>query len=152
VKPASGRNIEYRLRPAAARDLEWLVDLRLETMSGHLDAAGKSLSLQDQKDRVLRDFDSIRIVAMNDEDIGMLKLLRNPEQWKLVQIQLRLQFQGLGLGTRILTDLLVEAQTNTVPVTLSVLKVNPAKRLYERLGFCVVSEKEAAFEMRFDTT
>jgi ribosomal protein S18 acetylase RimI-like enzyme len=57
-------------------------------------------------------------------------------------------YRGLGVGTRIITDLIAEAKDNGACVVLSVLKVNPAKRLYDRLGLCVISETSQAYEMR----
>lgn len=41
-----------------------------------------------------------------------------------------------------------EAGQAGVAVELSVLKVNPARRLYERLGFVQVSEGEHSYLMR----
>jgi ribosomal protein S18 acetylase RimI-like enzyme len=40
------------------------------------------------------------------------------------------------------------AEANALPVTLKVLKGNPAKRLYDRLGFEIVGEDDIQFYMR----
>jgi ribosomal protein S18 acetylase RimI-like enzyme len=135
-------------RRAAASDLPFLVALRVATMSAHLEAAGESLTSEDQVARVLADFDCIELVLRDGEPIGMIKVLRAPEGWRLVQIQLAAEHQGGGIGGRIIADLLADARRADVPVVLSVLKVNPARRLYERLGFRVVAEKDASWEMR----
>ncbi len=45
-------------------------------------------------------------------------------------------------------QLLASADSRGVPVRLRVLKVNPARRLWERLGFRVARETETHYEMR----
>ncbi|QTD94255.1 hypothetical protein J4G50_19415 [Burkholderia anthina] len=44
------------------------------------------------------------------------------------------------MGEAVLRELLTEAAREHVPVSLSVLHGNPARRLYERLGFRFASE------------
>jgi ribosomal protein S18 acetylase RimI-like enzyme len=46
--------------------------------------------------------------------------------------------------------LLAEWEPTRKPVVLGVLKNNPARRLYERLGFLVVGESEMKFMMRHE--
>ena len=43
--------------------------------------------------------------------------------------------------------MLFRSQAADAEIRLSVLKANPARRVYERLGFTVVAEKAHAFEM-----
>ena len=47
---------------------------------------------------------------------------------------------GKGIGARLLTQLFTSAATAYPAVYLSVRATNPAKRLYERLGFVVIGE------------
>ena len=138
------------LRPAALADVEWLTRLRIRTMGPHLEAAGDVIALGEQRARVVQDFECIQVVERSGEAIGMLKVVKAQEQWKLVQIQLEPAYQGLGIGGMIVSQLLDDARQAHAPVTLTVLKVNPAKRLYDRLGFRVVAEKERSYEMRAD--
>ena len=78
----------------------------------------------------------------------MIKVVRNSDCWKLVQFQLLPQYQGRGIGTKLLEELIADAQANRVAITLSVLKVNPARSLYQRLGFRVTADNERSYEMR----
>ncbi len=137
----------FTTRAADATDAPWLIDLRLDTMGGYLAASGEQLSLADQRARVMHQFEHIRIIEQAGQRIGMVKAVRSPDAFQLVQIQLAPAHQGRGIGARIVSDLLAEASTANVPVTLSVLKVNPARRLYERLGFRVTAEKDRSLQM-----
>lgn len=50
--------------------------------------------------------------------------------------------QGRGLGTELLRRVLARADARRLPVRLQVLKGNPARRLYRRLGFVDAAETE----------
>lgn len=51
-------------------------------------------------------------------------------------------FRGKGIGTVLLVKFLEEIQKRNLPgISLSVQKENPAYRLYERLGFEIVSDQ-----------
>jgi ribosomal protein S18 acetylase RimI-like enzyme len=65
----------------------------------------------------------------------------------LSQIELLPAFQGQGIGSQLITDLMDEARQQNLPITLQVLKVNPAQRLYQRLGFVVTGETATHFLM-----
>ena len=137
------------LRPVRPDDVNWLVDLRIATMGGYLRASGETLTREDQAARVAYAFDDIRVVEDEAEPIGMIKVTRAPDVWKLVQIQMLPDYQGRGIGTRLIGALQEEAHALGQAIELSVLNVNPALRLYERLGFAVVERKQRSTTMRW---
>ena len=139
---------DLELRKATSADLDWLLELRLATMQGYFEQSGQSLSIEEQRRRVLQAFSEIRIIRSGGENIGMIKVVREADIWHLVQIQLAPEHQGRGLGTTLIERLLAAAREADVPVSLQVLKVNPAKRLYERLGFRVVADHGHSYEMQ----
>jgi ribosomal protein S18 acetylase RimI-like enzyme len=81
-------------------------------------------------------------------DIGAISVKRLPTEVFLGTISIMPDHQGRGLGTAVITDLIREAQARHHPVALQVLKVNRARRLYERLGFIVTGETETHYQMR----
>ncbi|MEM7097556.1 MAG: GNAT family N-acetyltransferase [Pseudomonadota bacterium] len=140
-------SLTYRRRPVTDQDLEWLVTLRTLTMVPHLEASGYVFDDADNTARVTQDYDSIQVIQHAGRDVGMLKVLRSSEVWQLIQIQIHPDHQSLGLGGRVLDDLIKEAFEHGKSLSLSVLKVNPAQRLYLRHGFVVESESEGAYQM-----
>lgn len=142
--------VRYALRTATMADLGWLIELRKQTMTPSFETLGERLSHAQHEARVLDHFDDIRIITAHDQDVGMLKLIREREHWRLVQIQLLARFQGRGIGGAIVSNLLADARSQRMPVVLSVLKNNPAKRLYSRLGFEVTAAKKRSYAMRFE--
>lgn len=60
-------------------------------------------------------------------------------------------YQGQGLGTAVILDVIGQAASRRLPVELSVVPANPrAKHLYERLGFVVTSIESPFIQMRQD--
>ncbi|MFA6522124.1 MAG: GNAT family N-acetyltransferase [Patescibacteria group bacterium] len=59
------------------------------------------------------------------------------------------EFQGQGIGTKLLGSLIQEANTKKIPVRLQVLKANRAIDLYKKFGFEEVGENDTHFEMEY---
>lgn len=144
--------LQYTLRKATESDIGWLIELRSRTMDQHMIASGLVPDPDTHRSRVMHAFGDIEIVQIDSTDIGMVKVEKMPEVWRVVQIQIVPELQGRGIGTLILRQVLEEAGNVGRPVTLNVLKSNPAVHLYERLGFGVVLEKERAFVMRVEAS
>jgi ribosomal protein S18 acetylase RimI-like enzyme len=83
-----------------------------------------------------------RIVVLEGEDIGVLAIEEREDELFLAKISILPEYQGQGIGTQLIGSLLDRAFGRGLPVTLQVLKGNPARRLYERLGFVVVGVTE----------
>ena len=129
-------------------DMPWLLVLRKATMSEHFETSGLEASDEDHKNRVLHEFDAIQIIQRNGRDIGMIKLVKEDEIWTLVQIQILPNHQRQGFASQLISEIITEASNDSCVLKLSVLKANPARALYERLGFSVTSETEYSYNMQ----
>jgi ribosomal protein S18 acetylase RimI-like enzyme len=76
-----------------------------------------------------------QLVVVSGRPIGRLLVHRSPERIHLVDIALLPEARGQGIGTALLQALQAEATLAGLPLRLSVFAANPARRLYERLGF-----------------
>jgi ribosomal protein S18 acetylase RimI-like enzyme len=137
------------LRPATNTDEPFLLGLRRATMTEHLERAGEPSDAAAHYARLQYRYDAARIICLGGVAIGLLKAYRDETEWHLVQLQIDPQHQGRGLGERIIKTLLASAQANALPVSLNVLRGNPAKRLYERLGFRETGADAQEFHMRW---
>lgn len=117
-------------------------------MADYLSAAGIEVSDEGHRDRVLQDFDAIQIVQHRDLDVGMVKLVKETHDWNLIQIQILPAFQRQGFATQLISNILRDARRSSARLRLSVLKINPARTLYERLGFHIVGETDHSYEMQ----
>jgi ribosomal protein S18 acetylase RimI-like enzyme len=135
-------------RPATQDDVPFLMQLRFDTMGPHLVAIGADASEAHHRARMLYRFELGQVLIEGGEPVGLLKLARDPQEWTVIQIQLAPKLQGRGLGRQLLEEFLAEAKAAGKDVVLNVLKANPAKKLYERLGFYVEREDAHHFYMR----
>jgi len=74
-------------------------------------------------------------------------VVREKDFAHLVDIALLTEQRGRGIGSGLLRELIQQCSRDGVPLRLQVLKVNPALRLYERLGFRQTSEDQMYLQM-----
>lgn len=92
----------------------------------------------------------VRIIQLAGKDVGWLQVVDGDEELFLAQIFIEPGFQNRGIGSFAVKQVLLAAATRSLPLALAVVKANPARRLYERLGFRTTHEDEIKFYMRRD--
>jgi ribosomal protein S18 acetylase RimI-like enzyme len=86
-----------------------------------------------------------KIIVIDGRDAGYLWVIEKENEVLLASIRLLPKHQNHGIGSKIIRDLLDKSEK---PVRLQVLKVNPARHLYERLGFEICEETATHFTMK----
>ncbi len=81
------------------------------------------------------------LILSASEPIGRLYLERTTNTWNVIDIALIAGRRGRGIGSALIAELLAEASEHASAVELHVESFNPARRLYERLGFCMVENR-----------
>lgn len=87
------------------------------------------------------------ILLHQDQRAGAAILCRRPHEIRLVDLALLPAFRNLGIGTALLRLLQAEAERTHRRVGLQVQRRNPARRLYERLGFVKTSQTPSHLSM-----
>ena len=136
------------LRAATEADMQFLLELWRNAMSPHFAVSGISTSEENPLRRLLMRFECAAIVLLEGQPAGLFKVARDGTDWKLVQILLSPTVQRKGIGAHLIRKLITEAKTAGASLGLSVLKQNPARELYLRLGFVIIGEETHAYEMR----
>lgn len=85
------------------------------------------------------------IASVGVAEIGCVWLDRHPQIWRILDISVLTSERNKGIGEAILRWVI--AQAGASPVGLSVEPTNPARRLYERLGFCEQAGSDYFVEM-----
>ena len=75
------------------------------------------------------------IVLQGETPIGRLYVHRRPDELRIVDVALLPAYRGRGIGGGLLQAILVEAAAAGLAVRLHVETFNPARHLYQRLGF-----------------
>lgn len=94
------------------------------------------------------DVAQVRIITLDGADVGWLQTMTHEGAYFLGQLFVETSRQRHGIGTDVVHRLIGEASRAGQAMTLGVVKINPAKQLYDRLGFRVVYEDERKFYMR----
>lgn len=145
------------LRPAHSDDEKFLLSLYASTRSElellawdnqqKLQFAAMQFNFQSQQYQATYPAADYSIVQKGQEPIGRLIVNRDQSEFVLVDISLLPAHRQQGIGTELIVALLREAQARELPVRLHVVVSNPAKQLYERLGFTIVSSDSVYCEM-----
>jgi len=138
-------------RPATQEDYDFLWWLHRATMRPYVkktwgwDEVRQSQHFQERFDPTTRE-----IIESDGVPIGYITVERREKVIFLAAIEIAPDYQNRGIGTMLVQVLLDESRSRGVPVELYVLKVNPARGLYERLGFAMIRETETHYIMNFN--
>jgi len=134
------------LRPAEPADWEFLFRVYASTRAEELSLVPWS---EEQREGFLRAQFSAQdrcyrenypgaefcIILVDDLPAGRLYLHRRADELRIMDVALLPEYQRQGIGTCLLRRILDQAVANQIRVTIHVEIFNPARGLYERLGF-----------------
>jgi len=134
-------------------DIDFLLKLRKKSKSAHLAVAKIKLTNEQHLERIKEHYYDSHIILRDRKPIGVLKmgvvaLTGTSKSLHIRQLQILPEFQGQGVGSKILTVVKKRALQLQLPITLNVLLKNPARGLYLRHGFQIEGKNKLEFHMR----
>ena len=140
-------------RSVKHEDIDFLLSLRKKTMSKHLADAKLKLSNEQHLERIKENYYNSHIILRDRKPIGLLKfgvvaINDTDKSLHIMQLQIVPEFQGKGIGSKVLAVVKKKALQLQLPITLNVLLKNPAKGLYLRHGFQIEGKNKIEFQMR----
>ncbi len=139
-------------RAATDADKPFLLSLRLATMAPHYARQGITLGDEEERLRAQSHLDAAVIIEAEGQPVGVVKVVQDGTTWTIDQFQVAPTHQGRGLGTLVLRAVIGDARRAGALLRLSVLKQNPAARLYARMGFRTLAESNHSYKMTFIDT
>jgi len=140
----------YTLRAATSADFDWLRHLHHETLRDTITQQfGWDEPWQDAYFTAHFNPTDTQIVQAGGVDAGMIEVHTLPDELFLANILIVPAYANRGLGTALIRDLQQRAANEGVSVRLQVLFANPARVLYERLGFTEERRTETHHVMRW---
>lgn len=138
-------------RAASRDDAEFALRVERETMRDYTIAAFGNWAEEAVRERSFGHVERGRtaVVEADGVPIGVLRVERGADGIDLKQLFILPSHQRRGIGEALTRDLMRESQVGGVPLKLRVLKVNPARRFYERLGFSAVGEGREHVYLRY---
>ena len=89
-----------------------------------------------------------QVVEVSGHLVGVVDIEWREDDLHLARIEISPKLQNLGLGAEIIEGLIDLAASRERAVALDVFDVNPARRLYERLGFKPIGVSGRKVHMR----
>lgn len=143
---------EIRLRPAVSEDRPLLEAIYASTREAELartpwtdEEKNKfcqfQFHAQDTYYRANYPNSEFFVVEADGIPAGRLYLDRTPKEIRVMDISLLPPHRGNGIGTRLFEDLQKEAAASAKSLSIYVERFNPARRLYDRLGFRLKEEE-----------
>ena len=135
------RFVQIAFRPATVDDRPFVEAVFFETQRWIVEALFGWRGDDVERAIFAESYDAERtaIVVVDGTDAGWLAVLRDGDVI-VDSLYLTAAYQRRGIGTHILRELIEEAEAARASVRLSTARINPARRLYERLGFAVTHE------------
>ena len=137
---------QFEVRQATPGNRDTLYRIHREAMRPYVEQVwGWDEEYQERRFRESYDHSETQFVLVDGIAVGYLRTSECESAVFIDQVEIVPDYQGRGIGTSLINDLLALGR----PVELGVLKVNDdAGRLYERLGFRVISDNEKHYQMR----
>ena len=141
----------YQLRPATEADVPFLWTLLVAAMKEYVAQTwGWDEEFQRHYFYEHLDLSRVEIITTEGIPVGSRITAERESAVFLANIEIVPEYQGHGLGAAIIRELCEQARGKGLAVELQVLKINPSRRLYERLGFREVGQTGTHFLMRWD--
>src|SRR5438067_10339746 len=145
-----GRPMPIELRPSIVQDFEYCRRLYFAEMKWIIEELNLDRTAQESSFRQQWNAAQVRMIALDGTDVGWLQAITQPDELFVAQMFVDGPFQRRGIGTEVMKRLIREADEANVRVRLNVVRFNPARRLYERLGFRVTHEDDRKLYMKRD--
>ncbi|MFG6456398.1 GNAT family N-acetyltransferase [Roseateles sp. BYS96W] len=149
--------MEYQLRPTGPGDDAWQLAIYASTRTEELALTGWPRAQCDafvaqqhraQQQHYWRHYPRslCQLILVDGAVAGRLWVDSRADRLHVLDISLLPAFRDRGLGTRCLLNLAKEAAATDRPLGIQVEVHNPARRLYERLGFAADGEAQGLYQ------
>lgn len=142
--------LAFDLRPATKSDLDFCWPIYRDAMKPLTEAVSPWNEAAQQKvvEQAVADAGT-SILRQAGADVGWVQVEETRHAVQLRQIFVLSAVRNRGLGTSFLSWMKERAERKRKDLTLDVMSNNPARRLYDRLGFKVVTATDSKVTMRY---
>jgi len=148
VRPATEADRDFLLSVYASTREEELAQVEWEE-GAREEFLEHQFSAQDHHYRTNYPGATFDVIEVDGERAGRLYVHRGTGEIRIMDIALAPAFRGRGIGTALLRELMDEAGGSGRALSIHVEANNPARRLYERLGFVPAGEHGIYVLMRW---
>jgi ribosomal protein S18 acetylase RimI-like enzyme len=138
------------VRPARPDDFELLFLTRRDGFRRYVEAH-KPWDDEVQRANAAEDFAAqpVEIIERDGIAIGYQIVERHADHWWLEEIALVASERNRGIGSDLVRAIMTAARAAGLPLRLNCLRANPARHLYDRLGFRVIAKEDVRVRMEW---
>ena len=138
--------MKHVLRPARPEDFDLAFALKRDAMETHITAKwGWDEAYQREHHRRRWSEKPWQIIEIDHKAVGTVSAHWLPTHLQFGEFYLASQYRNRGLGSIILMQTIVQADSLDLETRLEYLKWNPVASLYSRHGFRVIGENDIHF-------
>jgi ribosomal protein S18 acetylase RimI-like enzyme len=142
---------EFQLTEGKSSDREWLYDLYKMTMLPFIEATwGWDEEFQNNGfNKYLKPADW-KIITVDNEKVGGFVLVKKHDHYWLEMLIIKSEYQKKGIGSMVVSYIQSIAVNKSLPLKLSVIKANPVKTFYMKLGFIQYDEDVSFYKLQWN--
>lgn len=130
--------MEIKFRKCQFSDIDFIIKLKELCFKWYIDIiygwdinVQKELTFKELKEHL----NDMRIIMDGNKDIGITTFYMKDNVYVVGLIIIEPNYQNKGIATNILNDYINRAKSEKKRIIIKTYKDNPARRLYQRLGF-----------------
>lgn len=130
--------MKIKFRKCKQNDISFILELKELGMKWYIEKIyGWNIEIQKEKTkREIEKFkDTMKIIVVDNQDIGVTNFFEDEGKYHVGLIIVHPDYQGKGIATKIIKDYIYITREEKKEILIKTYKYNPAKKLYEKLGF-----------------
>ena len=144
--------MEIKFRNCRYDDCEFILNLKELGMKWYVEKTyGWDINFQRERTKreIEKFIDRMRIIIADNKEIGATNFFEENNEYVVGLVLIHPDYRGKGIATKIINDYInIARNNNNKSIRLSTYKYNPAKKLYERLGFKQYDEDDTKSYLR----
>ena len=140
------RNCEYN-------DCDFILNLKELGMKWYIEKIyGWDIDIQREKTKheIENHKNDMRIIEIDNNDVGVTTFYEENNEYVVGLIIVHPDYRGKGVATNIIKKYIDIAKKNNKNIKIKTYKFNPAKKLYERLGFKIYNEDDTHVYLKIE--
>lgn len=130
--------MNYTLRDCTYDDVEFILELKRLGLKWYIEKIyGWNENIQRQKtiQELNKNIKDMKIIIVDNKDVGITTFNKNEDFYSIGLTIIHPDYQNKKIATNILLKYIEMAKEDRKRIIIKTYKKNPAKRLYERIGF-----------------
>ena len=142
----------YKFKGFEPREFNYLYEIKKDCFKWYVEKIygewNDGVQIQFFKDEIGKHLENVKVITYNGEAIGLFINYINENNNRFIELFfIDKKHQGKGIGTDILEKQLEQDKKDKIDTLLQVFKENPARFLYQRVGFQIYEETETHYKM-----